>query len=169
MKSNFASFLFSDMYIYAAVFLSVVFVCRQLVRGEASLVDAIMVLMLGYGFFASIRQLMNSAHQSLLGVAAAESVSAILEIDTARPGIPFDGAPLEQSLPGIFVEGVSYDYPGRTMVIRNLSMTALYELCPPFETLLKTDADTAEAFKNFEAAYEKTIESVNFFLQNPSA
>ena len=125
MKSNFASFLFSDMYIYAAVFLSVVFVCRQLVRGEASLGDAIMVLMLGYGFFASIRQLMNSAHQSLLGVAAAESVSAILEIDTARPGIPFDGAPLEQSLPGIFVEGVSYAYPGRTMVIRNLSMTAL--------------------------------------------
>jgi ATP-binding cassette subfamily C protein len=125
MKSNFASFLFSDMYIYAAVFLSVVFVCWQLVRGEASLGDAIMVLMLGYGFFASIRQLMNSAHQSLLGVAAAESVSAILEIDTARPGIAFDGAPLEQSLPGIFVEGVSYAYPGRTGVIRNLSMRAL--------------------------------------------
>ena len=54
-------------------------------------------------------------------------------------------------------------------VAANLSMTALYELCPPFETLLKTDADTAEAFKNFETAYEKTIESVNFFLQNPSA
>jgi HPt (histidine-containing phosphotransfer) domain-containing protein len=54
-------------------------------------------------------------------------------------------------------------------VAANLSMTALYEICPPFEALLKTDADTAETFKNFEATYEKTIESVNVLLQNPPA
>jgi HPt (histidine-containing phosphotransfer) domain-containing protein len=54
-------------------------------------------------------------------------------------------------------------------VAANLSMTALYELCPPFEMLLKTDADVAETFKNFEDAYEKTIESVNFLLENPPA
>jgi HPt (histidine-containing phosphotransfer) domain-containing protein len=54
-------------------------------------------------------------------------------------------------------------------VAANLSMTALYELCPPFEALLKTGDDTAEIFKAFESAYEKTIESVNVLLQNPPA
>ncbi|MDR1978033.1 MAG: Hpt domain-containing protein [Synergistaceae bacterium] len=54
-------------------------------------------------------------------------------------------------------------------VAANLSMTVLYELCPPLEALLKTDADTAEAFKSFEAAFEKTVESVNVLLQNPPA
>jgi HPt (histidine-containing phosphotransfer) domain-containing protein len=54
-------------------------------------------------------------------------------------------------------------------VAANLSMTALYELCPPFEALLKTDADTAETLGNFETTYEKTIECVNLLLQNPPA
>ena len=123
MKSNFASFLFSDIYIYTAVFLSVVFVCWQLVLGRAALGDAVMVLMLGYGFFASIRQLMNSAHQALQGVAAAEAVAGILDTDTTRPGMAFDGVPREQPRNGIFIQGVSYTYPGRNRVIRNLTMT----------------------------------------------
>ena len=123
MKSNFASFLFSDIYIYTAVFLSVVFVCWQLVRGRAALGDAVMVLMLGYGFFASIRQLMNSAHQALQGVTAAEAVAGILDTDTTRPGMAFDGVPREQPRNGIFIQGVSYTYPGRNRVIRNLTMT----------------------------------------------
>jgi ATP-binding cassette subfamily C protein len=122
MKSNFASFLFSDIFIYASVFLSLAFVCLQLVRGKLVLGDAIMFLMLGYGFFTSIRQLMNSAHQALLGIAAAETISDILDIDTARPSLPFDGIEREQPLPGIFVKGVSYTYPGRKTVIRGLSM-----------------------------------------------
>ncbi|MDR1376707.1 MAG: Hpt domain-containing protein [Synergistaceae bacterium] len=52
-------------------------------------------------------------------------------------------------------------------VAANLSMTALYELCPPFEALLKTDGDTAETFKSFEGAYDKTVEAVNTILQRP--
>ena len=54
-------------------------------------------------------------------------------------------------------------------VAANLSMTTLYENCLPFEALLKTDASTAEAFKGFEAVYEKTLESVNVLLQDASA
>jgi ATP-binding cassette subfamily C protein len=123
MKSNFASFLFSDIFIYSAVFLALVFVCFQLVRGRVALGDAIMFLMLGYGFFASIRQLMGSAHQSLLGIAAAEAIADILDIDTTRPSIPFDGIAREQPLPGIYVQGVSYAYSGRDTVIRDLALT----------------------------------------------
>jgi ATP-binding cassette subfamily C protein len=121
-KENFRSFLFSDTFIYLSAFCSVALVCFRLVRGEAALGDAIMVLMLGYGFFASIRQLMNSAHQALLGIAAAEALADILDIDTTRPSIPFDGTPREDSLGGIHIQGVSYAYSGRDRVIHDLSM-----------------------------------------------
>jgi len=49
-------------------------------------------------------------------------------------------------------------------VAANLSMTALYDICTPFEALLKTDADTAESLALFNAAYEKTVECVKSTL-----
>ena len=49
-------------------------------------------------------------------------------------------------------------------VAANLSMTTLYDLCPPFEALLKTDADVSESIASFNAAYEKTVECVNAIL-----
>ena len=54
-------------------------------------------------------------------------------------------------------------------VAANLSMTALYDLCPPFEALLKTDADISESLASFNAAYEKTVECVNIILPTLSA
>jgi ATP-binding cassette subfamily C protein len=123
IRSNFVSFLFSDGVIYLSVFASVVFMCARLSRGEAALGDAIMVLMLGYGFFASIRQLMFSSHQALTGIAAAEAVSDLLDIDTTRPRIDFDRDSLKAGFfPGIRLEGVSYTYSGRDTVIRGLNM-----------------------------------------------
>ncbi|MDR3174798.1 MAG: ATP-binding cassette domain-containing protein [Treponema sp.] len=123
VKNNFVSFLFSDGLIYLSVFISVVFVCTQLSRGTISLGDGIMVLMLGYGFFASIRQLMFSAHQALTGIAAAETIAGILDIDTERPSVPFNRDSLGRDFfRGIRLRGVSYTYPGRDAGIRNLDM-----------------------------------------------
>jgi ATP-binding cassette subfamily C protein len=123
IKNNFVSFLFSDGLIYLSVFASVVFVCVQLSRGEISLGDGIMVLMLGYGFFASVRQLMFSAHQALTGIAAAETIAGILDIDTKRPFLPFNrDSAGKDSFSGIRLKGVSYRYPGRDTVIRGLDM-----------------------------------------------
>jgi ATP-binding cassette subfamily C protein len=122
-KTNFSSFLFSDVLIYLSVFLSVVFVCSQLAAGKAELPDAIMVLMLGYGFFASIRQLMGAAHQALLGIAAAETIADILDMDTTLPRLPFDPPDKGEEPVGISLRGVSYTYPGRNTVIRDLAMT----------------------------------------------
>jgi ATP-binding cassette subfamily C protein len=123
IKNNFVSFLFSDGLIYLSVFISVVFVCTQLSRGAINLGDGIMVLMLGYGFFASVRQLMFSAHQALTGIAAAETIAGILDIDTERPSVPFNRAALgKDSFRGIRLRGVSYTYPGRDAGIRDLDM-----------------------------------------------
>jgi ATP-binding cassette subfamily C protein len=131
IKNTFVSFLFSDGLIYLSVFAAVIFVCAQLSRGTISLGDGIMVLMLGYGFFASVRQLMSSAHQALTGIAAAETIAGILDIDTERPLLPFNRDSLNQArgpslgedpFPGIRLKGVSYCYPGRDAAIRGLDM-----------------------------------------------
>lgn len=47
-----------------------------------------MVLMLSFGFFGSVRQLMNATHSALAGVSAADKVEKLLAIDTARPYRP---------------------------------------------------------------------------------
>jgi ATP-binding cassette subfamily C protein len=122
IKSNFESFLFSDGVMYLSVFFSVVFVCVRLAREQGSLEDAIMILMLGYGFFDSVRQLMNSAHQALTGIAAAEAIADILAIDTTRPLIPRNSSQRENPSAGIHLEQVSYTYPGRDTLIRRLNM-----------------------------------------------
>ena len=54
-------------------------------------------------------------------------------------------------------------------VSANLSMMKLYDLCPPFEALLKTNDDVTEAFSAYETTYEKTLESVNALLQTFSS
>jgi ATP-binding cassette subfamily C protein len=123
IKNNFVSFLFSDGFIYLSVFASVIFVCARLRQGEISLGDAIMVLMLGYGFFASVRQLMFSAHQALTGIAAAETIAGILDIDTTRPSIAFNRNSIgKDSFRGIRLKGVSYTYPGRDAGVWDLDM-----------------------------------------------
>ncbi|MDR2746959.1 MAG: ATP-binding cassette domain-containing protein [Treponema sp.] len=123
IKNNFVSFLFSDGLIYLSVFISAAFVCTQLSRGTISLGDGIMVLMLGYGFFASVRQLMFSAHQALTGIAAAETIAGILDINTERPSIPFNrDSAGKDPFRGIRLRGVSYTYPGRDAGIRDLDM-----------------------------------------------
>ena len=53
-------------------------------------------------------------------------------------------------------------------VAANLSMPALYDICPTFEALLKTDADASEILSSFNSAYEKTVESVNAILSTLS-
>jgi ATP-binding cassette subfamily C protein len=120
---NFVSFLFSDGIIYLSVFVSVIFVGIQLSQGRAALGDALMVLMLGYGFFASVRQLMFSTHQALTGIAAAEALSDILDIDTSRPQIAFTRDSVKvDPFRGIRLEEVSYTYPGRDSGVQNLTM-----------------------------------------------
>jgi ATP-binding cassette subfamily C protein len=121
MKNSFVSFLFSDGLIYLSVFVSALIVCGQLSRGEIGLGDGIMVLMMGYGFFASVRQLMFSAHQALTGIAAAESIAAILDTSTERPSLNRDSPPAT-SFPGIRLRGVSYAYPGRDPALRRIDM-----------------------------------------------
>jgi len=89
MRINFRSFLFSDGVIYFSTGVAVVLSGRQLLAGTIELPAALMVLMLSYGFFASVRQLMNATHQALTGIAAAQNISALLDLESGRPSLPY--------------------------------------------------------------------------------
>lgn len=122
MRVNFTSFLFTDGLIYASVVLAAVIAFGQLAGGSISFSSALMVLMLSYSFFSSFRQLMNATHSALAGVAAAEKVSRLLDMDTSRPCDP--SFPVRKDVPqGIRMEHVSYAYQGRNTAIRDISLT----------------------------------------------
>lgn len=122
ISGNFVSFLFSDGVIYLSVFLSVILICVQLRRGEVLLPNALMVLMLGYGFFSSIRQLMETTHLALNGIAAAQNISELLQINTSRPALPYDDSGEGITPEGIHLENVSFAYTGRKAVLENITL-----------------------------------------------
>ena len=72
MKVNFTSFLLTDGLVYGSIVLATGLACGGLIAGHLSFASALMVLLLSYGFFSSVRQLMNATHTALAGVAAAE-------------------------------------------------------------------------------------------------
>lgn len=121
MRVNFSSFLLTDGLIYGAVAISAIIAAWQLSAGQISFADGLMILMLSFGFFGSVRQLMNATHSALAGVSAADKVEKLLAIDTARPYRP----DLEkENIPynGIRLEHISFGYQGRSAVLRDVSL-----------------------------------------------
>ena len=121
MKVNFSSFLLTDGLIYGAMTAAACITAGQLWGGEISFSSALMVLLLSFGFFSSVRQLMNATHSALSGVAAADKVEKLLDIDTSRPyrpQLPRESPPFN----GIRLEHVSFGYAGRQAALRDVSL-----------------------------------------------
>lgn len=121
MKVNFTSFLLTDGLIYASVILALSVAAGQLVRGEIDFSAALMVLMLSFSFFSSVRSLMNTVHSALAGVSAADKVEKLLAIDTTRPyepTIPKEKNPFD----GIYMDQVSFSYKGRKTALNEITM-----------------------------------------------
>ena len=121
MKVNFSSFLLTDGLIYGAVAVSTCIAAGQLAAGAIPFSSGLMVLLLSFGFFGSVRQLMNATHSALAGVSAADKVEKLLAIDTTRPYDP--ALPVEKEpYPGIRMEHVSFGYQGREAALRDVTL-----------------------------------------------
>lgn len=121
MKVNFQSFLLTDGLIYVGVVLSTVIAGQQLLSGSISFASALMVLMLSFGFFSSVRQLMGATHSALAGVSAADKVEKLLSIDTTRPYHP----EIKKESPayaGIEIRHAVFSYSARKTAIRDVSL-----------------------------------------------
>jgi len=89
--------------------------------GAITFADALMILMLSFGFFGAVRQLMGATHAALSGVSAAERVENILRIDTTRPYVP-DLPKADPAYSGIRVEHVSFSYEGRDNALNDITL-----------------------------------------------
>ena len=121
MKINFTSFLVTELLIYAAIVAALVDSAVRLAQGGITISQALVVLMLSYSYFSSIRQLMSASHGALTAISAAGKVEEILAIDTSRPcdpSLPSD----PEHFDGIRMEHVSYGYEGRARALQDVSL-----------------------------------------------
>lgn len=122
MKINFTSFLVTELLIYAAITVSLVICITGMRNGDITIAQALTVLMLSYGYFSAIRQLMSASHSALTAISAAGKVEEILQTDTSRPYNPELPADPEH-FDGIRMEHVSYGYEGRSRALQDVSLT----------------------------------------------
>lgn len=121
MSINFTSFLATEGVINLSI-VCAVFACASLLTKNAlSLENALLFTMLGFTFFNSFRELLQTTHNAITAVAAADKVEQVLDIDTSRP---YDAdAPADpKNFRGLRMEGVSCAYEGRGTALKNVSM-----------------------------------------------
>lgn len=122
MKINFTSFLVTELMIYGAIAAGLPDSALGIVRGDITIAQGLVALMLAYSYFSSAQQLMSASHSTLTAISAAGKVEEILDMDTSRPcdrSLSADPAGFD----GIRMEHVSYGYEGRSRALNDVSLT----------------------------------------------
>ena len=109
MKVNFTSFLVTEGIIYITLFLCVFIAINGFVNKTMDLSGVLMILLLGYSYFGSIRQLMSAATR-------AEEILAV-ESEKIRQNKKQDSYQ-----EGILLKDVSFSYEGRKEVLQNINI-----------------------------------------------
>lgn len=119
MKVNFTSFLVTEGIIYITLFICVLIAVTGLSNQAMELSSVLMILLLGYSYFGSIRQLMSATHDALTAVSAASRAEEILAIKTAE--IEQEGKH-NMSQDSIVLEDVSFSYEDRKEVLHHVNI-----------------------------------------------
>ena len=119
MKVNFTSFLVTEGIIYITLFLCVFIAINALANKTMDLSSVLMILLLGYSYFGSIRQLMSATHDALTAVSAATRAEEILAVESAK----IRQAKKQDSYQeGIVLKDVCFSYEGRKEVLHNINI-----------------------------------------------
>ena len=119
MKVNFASFLVTEGIIYITLFVCVLIAVSSLSNQTMELSTVLMILLLGYSYFGSIRQLMSATHDALTAVSAASRAEEILAVKTTE--IKKEKQPISYQ-DGIVLKDVSFSYEGRKEVLHHVNI-----------------------------------------------
>lgn len=119
MKVNFTSFLVTEGIIYITLFICVLIAVTGLSNQAMELSSVLMILLLGYSYFGSIRQLMSATHDALTAVSAASRAEEILAVKTAE--IKQEGKH-NMSQDSIVLEDVSFSYEDRKEVLHHVNI-----------------------------------------------
>ena len=120
MKVNFTSFLVTEGIIYITLFVCVLIAVSGLSNQTMELSTVLMILLLGYSYFGSIRQLMSATHDALTAVSAASRAEEILAVKTTEIK---QEKQLIQYQDGIVLKDVSFSYEGRKEVLHHVNIT----------------------------------------------
>jgi len=120
MKVNFTSFLVTEGIIYITLFICVLFAVSGLSNQTMELSTILMILLLGYSYFGSIRQLMSATHDALTAVSAASRAEEILAVKTTEINQEKQPIPYQD---GIVLKDVSFSYEGRKEVLHHVNIT----------------------------------------------
>ena len=120
MKVNFTSFLVTEGIIYITLFVCVLIAVSGLSNQTMELSTVLMILLLGYSYFGSIRQLMSATHDALTAVSAASRAEEILAVKTTE--IKQEKQPITYQ-DGIVLKDVSFSYEGRKEVLHHVNIT----------------------------------------------
>ena len=120
MKVNFTSFLVTEGIIYITLFVCVLIAVSSLSNQTMELSTVLMILLLGYSYFGSIRQLMSATHDALTAVSAASRAEEILAVKTTE--IKKEKQPITYQ-DGIVLKDVSFSYEGRKEVLHHVNIT----------------------------------------------
>ena len=120
MKVNFTSFLVTEGIIYITLFVCVLIAVSGLSNQTMELSTVLMILLLGYSYFGSIRQLMSATHDALTAVSAASRAEEILAVKTTE--INQEKQPIAYQ-DGIVLKDVSFSYEGRKEVLHHVNIT----------------------------------------------
>lgn len=120
MKVNFTSFLVTEVIIYITLFVCVLIAVSNLSNQTMELSTVLMILLLGYSYFGSIRQLMSATHDALTAVSAASRAEEILAVKTTEIK---QEKQLIQYQDGIVLKDVSFSYEGRKEVLHHVNIT----------------------------------------------
>ena len=119
MKVNFTSFLVTEGIIYITLFLCVFIAINGFVNKTMDLSSVLMILLLGYSYFGSIRQLMSATHDALTAVSAATRAEEILAVESTKI---IQAKKQDNYQEGIVLKDVCFSYEGRKEVLHNINI-----------------------------------------------
>lgn len=119
MKVNFTSFLVTEGIIYITLFLCIFIAINGFVNKTMDLSSVLMILLLGYSYFGSIRQLMSATHDALTAVSAATRAEEILAVESEKIR---QNKKQDSYQEGILLKDVSFSYEGRKEVLQNINI-----------------------------------------------
>lgn len=119
MKVNFTSFLVTEGIIYITLFICVLIAVSGVSNQTMELSNVLMILLLGYSYFGSIRQLMSATHDALTAVSAASRAEEILAVKTTEIKQEKQPIPYQD---GIVLKDVSFSYESRKEVLHHINI-----------------------------------------------
>jgi len=121
MRVSFYSTILTQGFIYGGMLCSTFIIIAACSRGSIVLSAAFYALMLAFSFFSPVKDLINTGHTALNGVAAANNIFTFLDLVPARA--PADaGLPEAEDKDGIVLDDVTFSYDGLRNAVENVSI-----------------------------------------------